>query len=537
MDDKQTKSVDGKDDVAYLTRDMSSDAESPIDIIPDVKHANRDAAGGDSDEREGTLWENIQRNRPACFWALFISLCLVMEGYDLGATNSFFGLDEYKQKFGQLNSDGTKSVSAVWQTGVSNASYSGQFIGLCIGGYLVEKIGYRRVSMGGMAWISAVWFIVFFAPSIVVVAVGEGLIGMGLGIFQSLTTAYASEILPVSLRGYLTSWSCAGWGIGLILAATIVRGGLDIEGTWAYKMPWVLVWVWPPILGLGCYFAPESPWWLSRKGRDEDAKRSLARLNTGPADEARIERSLALIKYTNMLEEEEVKGTTFLDCFRGVNLRRTELCALVFCIQIWSGAPMNSFAVVFLQQAGVDERRSFDFGVGINAMFLVGTLLSWTYLSRLGRKTIYLIGLTIMAVIALLVGVLGVVPHSDAVALGAGALCTIGPLCYTIIAEIASTRLRAKTIALARAAYTLSNIITNILQPRMISESAWGWGAKCGWFWFGFCILTIIYTYFRIPETKDRSYAEIDILFNNKVSARKFKSTKLDAFALSKDHH
>jgi SP family general alpha glucoside:H+ symporter-like MFS transporter len=207
---------------------------------------------------------------------------------------------------------------------------------------------------------------------------------------------------------------------------------------------------------------------------------------------------------------------------------------------------MNAFAVVFLQQAGVDERRSFDFGVGINAMFLVGTLISWTYLSHLGRKTIYLIGLTIMAVIALLVGVLGVVPESDGVAVGVGALliiqtfvfsCTIGPLCYTIIAEVASTRLRAKTIALARAAYTLSNIITNILQPRMISSSAWGWGAKCGWFWFGFCVLTILYCYFRVPETKGRSYAEIDILFNNKVSARKFKSTKLDAFALSKDHH
>lgn len=70
MDDKQTKSVDGKDDVVCLTRDMSSDAERPVDIIPDVKSANHDAAGGDSDEREGTLWENIQRNRPACLWAL-----------------------------------------------------------------------------------------------------------------------------------------------------------------------------------------------------------------------------------------------------------------------------------------------------------------------------------------------------------------------------------------------------------------------------------------------------------------------------------
>lgn len=70
MDDKQSKTVEGKDDVAYLTRDMSSDVEQPNALVADAEHANHDAAGGDSDEREGSLWENVQRNKPACLWAL-----------------------------------------------------------------------------------------------------------------------------------------------------------------------------------------------------------------------------------------------------------------------------------------------------------------------------------------------------------------------------------------------------------------------------------------------------------------------------------
>lgn len=48
----------------------------------------------------------------------------------------------------------------------------------------------------------------------------------------------------------------------------------------AYRIPFGIQWMWPPILILGVYFAPESPWWLIRKGRVEEAKLSSLRLTT-----------------------------------------------------------------------------------------------------------------------------------------------------------------------------------------------------------------------------------------------------------------
>lgn len=50
-------------------------------------------------------------------------------------------------------------------------------------------------------------------------------------------------------------------------------------------------------------------------------------------------------------------------------------------------------------------------------------------------------------------------------------------------------------------------------------------------FWAGACFLLLVWTYFRLPEPKDRTYGELDVLFEHGVSARKFASTRVDQFA------
>lgn len=65
----------------------------------------------------------------------------------------------------------------------------------------------------------------------------------------------------------------------------------------------------------------------------------------------------------------------------------------------------------------------------------------------------------------------------------------------------------------------------------MLNPGAWNWGNYAGFFWAGICFCCIIYTYFRLPEPSGRSFAELDLLFERHVSARKFKSTKVDVFA------
>ena len=65
----------------------------------------------------------------------------------------------------------------------------------------------------------------------------------------------------------------------------------------------------------------------------------------------------------------------------------------------------------------------------------------------------------------------------------------------------------------------------------MLNPAAWNWGAKTGFFWAGVGGLCSIWAYFRVPEPKGRSYAEMDMLFEAGVSARKFKETDVASFA------
>lgn len=81
-------------------------------------------------------------------------------------------------------------------------------------------------------------------------------------------------------------------------------------------------------------------------------------------------------------------------------------------------------------------------------------------------------------------------------------MITTGPVCYPIVAETPSGRLRYKTIVIGRITYNLTGIFSNSVTPRMISVGAWNWGAKAGFFYAGTNLLCLIWCIFRLPETK-----------------------------------
>lgn len=93
---------------------------------------------------------------------------------------------------------------------------------------------------------------------------------------------------------------------------------------------------------------------------------------------------------------------------------------------------------------------------------------------------------------------------------------------YTIAAEIPASRLRARTVATGRAFYQINYAVTNQLSPRMVSKTAWNWRMKTAFFWLGGNVVAFVWTFFRLPETRGVSFAEMEILFANRIPARKW---------------
>ena len=536
---------DGNSGAVVVDKDKVNDIQAQVEQ-KGVKFINlvEDAKVADEDQHVdlGVLTA-FRTHWKAALWSMAISTCLVMEGYDLVIINSFYGQRYFKNKFGELDpATGNKIITAPWQTGLSNSALCGEIIGLGINGWASERFGYRRTLMAALAGMFCTIFAPVFAPSLPVLALGEVLQGIPWGMFQTLTTAFAVEICPQTLRHYLTTYVCFCWGLGIFLSSVVVRATLNMTGEWSWRLPFVLQWVWPVPLFLCAYYVPESPWWLVRKGRFEDAKDSLRRLATKKTySEKSFEQTVAMMVHTSALEKAETKGASWLDCFRGINLRRTEIVCVTWAFQWLCGNPLMSYSVVFYQRAGISETNAFNLNIVMNTTYMIGTVISWKLMDHIGRRTIYTSGGVISCLVLALIGGLGFGPSSNtSISWAIGSLliafaffynCTIGPVCYSIVSEIPSGRLRAKSIVLARLTYNLTGLVTNTLTPRMLSPDAWNWGAKGALLYLGTCALVTLWCFFRLPETRHRSFGEVELLFEKRISARKFSSIEVNQFA------
>jgi hypothetical protein len=125
------------------------------------------------------------------------------------------------------------------------------------------------------------------------------------------------------------------------------------ESNWSYRIPFALQWIFPIPIFVAVYFAPESPWWLIRQNRFVDAKKSLRRLRTKPKTQsdalfdAKIDGMLETMIQTNEHEQEMQSGTSYKDCFKGVDRRRTEITCMVWIIQTLCGGTFMGFSTYF----------------------------------------------------------------------------------------------------------------------------------------------------------------------------------------------
>lgn len=245
-----------------------------------------------------------------------------------------------------------------------------------------------------------------------------------------------------------------------------------------------------------------------------------------------------MIEHTNEMEKRAKEGTTYMDLFRGVDLRRTEIVVGIWTVQTLGGQNLMGYFSYFLVQAGLDPSNSFSLSMANSALGIVGTAGSWFIMTRVGRRKIHFSGLCAQFTLLIIAGSLSFANSNASVWAIGGILIlftfvydfAVGPVTYSLVSELSSTRLKAKTIVLARAAYNASNIFVNVMTNYQLSSTAWNWGARSAFFWAGSCLLSCIWVYFRLPEPKGRTYAELDMLFEQRVPARKFAETHVDPF-------
>ncbi|KAL5042400.1 hypothetical protein BDW71DRAFT_216998 [Aspergillus fruticulosus] len=500
--------------------------------------STKEAQAANAAEHSMTVRQALRVYPWAVIWSLAISMSIIMEGYDTNLIGNFYAYPGFKEQFGQQYAH-RYEVPEKWQSALGAGGNAGCIIGAFLNGYLVKHYGFKKVFMGGLLCMCGFIFVSFFGKSVGVQVAGQVLCGIPWGMFATIGPAYSSELLPMALRSYLTAYTNMCFAIGQFISMGVLQSLLNRPDEWSYRIPYAVQWIWPaPLFGIAI-FMPESPWWQVRHGQYAAAEKTVQGLMAkSKKNDAR--QVVAMMIHTDNIESEIEAGSSYLDCLKGPNLRRTEIACVTFAGQVLSGSQFAYSGTYFFEQAGMSADDSYKLALGGTAIAFIGTVLSWFLMKGFGRRSMYLGGTTMMCIYLFIIGILDLVRERAGVKWAQSSLCVIwlftyslsvGPLGWSIAPEVSSTRLRSKTIVLARNTYYIAIVVANVMEPYFMNPTAWNWRGKTGFFWFGTGFATLVWGFFRLTETKGRTFEELDIMFAAKVPTRRFKMYHVDAYA------
>jgi len=258
---------------------------------------------------------------------------------------------------------------------------------------------------------------------------------------------------------------------------------------------------------------PESPRWLIKKERDQDAARALSRLISLPSDHPEIQAELDEIR-ASFQHEKQLGESSYLDCFRPANkiLFRT---LTGIALQAWQQLTGINFIIyygtAFFKNSGISN--PFLITIAINIINVFATIPGMWNVEKLGRRRSLLIGAIGMCICEFLVAIVGVmIPTGNAAGQKVliAFVCiyiaffasTWGPIAWVVTGEIYPLNIRAKAMSLSIASNWLWNFAIGYATPYLVNKEPGSadLGVKTFFIWGTTCAGCFVFTYFCIPE-------------------------------------
>ncbi|KAJ5929471.1 hypothetical protein N7454_006421 [Penicillium verhagenii] len=349
--------------------------------------------------------------------------------------------------------------------------------------------------------------------------------GIGIGQLLASSIVYGSECVVASKRGLLLGIYNIGLAMGNVTAAAVCAGSATLSPTnnWQWKMPIICQIPLGIILGLGVMLFPESPRWLLLKGKDEQARKSFATFQHLDPDSAAITTQLNEVQKHLDFEKTLDASTSWLEIYRGVNLRRTAVSALILVGLAITGVQfVGPFAALFLSGLGIDNPYLINVIVGL--CIFAGAFIGPVVLDYGGRRFAMLYGYAAMAACMLILSAVSTAlgqfaPTSQNVVVVF--LCIwafvfggfIGPSVWLASAEMHSVRMRTYGQANTTFLYEIFSFGATFWTPYMLNVNYGNMGSDVGYFYFGVTVAVLILVFLFVPETSRLTLEQIDDCF------------------------
>ncbi|OKL60827.1 hypothetical protein UA08_03813 [Talaromyces atroroseus] len=360
-----------------------------------------------------------------------------------------------------------------------------------------------------------------------------------LGMQLAVIPTFLAEIAPAHLRGgtgalYWLSIKCGG-----LLVTGIVRATSRDKGDIAWQLPIGLIMIFPAIVIALVWLIPESPRWLLLTGRHDKALVALTRLrqtreekrNKAPASEE------ILAEFSDLSEAvEDIKSARrqregsrirqFLSIFNRDNLRRTLIVVFLLFFQQSTGQSFASqYGTLFVE--ALNTINPFSVTLGTNAVDIGGILFCILLADRLGRRPVLITSAFVQTVALFTMGGLGTADpstSSDSVSIKAGIVAMLllfsfgwsfgyAPLAYVVAAEIPSPYLREYTLNVGYTVKLVMEFVVSFTYPYLEDADKANLGGKLGFIYGSVAFLSLVFSIFFVPETKNLELEEMDEVF------------------------
>jgi MFS transporter, SP family, arabinose:H+ symporter len=436
--------------------------------------------------------------KKTAFYVIAITVVAAIGGLIFGFDTAIVaGATRYMKEQFSLN-----SLQEGWAVSVV---LIGCMFGAGLAGPVSDRIGRRRFML-----ISAVLFFVSAIGCAIPRTITQFVIfrfvgGLGIGSAAVLSPLYIAEISPARIRGALVSVNQMAIVTGILLAYFInwVFAGSG-PSNWRYMYATGAI---PSVLFfLLLLRVPESPRWLVKRGREDEAGRVLTRVGT--AEAAALE--LRDIKETLALE----KGS-FGELFQP-GFRRPLFVAIVLAVfqQITGINAILYYAPRIFESAGFARMSAIGQSTIIGFTNMLFTVVAIVLADRVGRRPLLLIATGGMGFSLVLLGAAfkyQFLPPSALlfiillyIAFFASAM---GPLVWVVMAEIFPIRMRGAAMGLATLILWFADFVVTLTFP-VISDKLNASAAF--WIYAVMCAFDLVFMIFYLPETKGKTLEEIE---------------------------
>jgi MFS transporter, SP family, sugar:H+ symporter len=409
-----------------------------------------------------------------------------MSGLDLGSISELQAMPGFLAIYGYIDPTATfgYGISSSVQQLISSLMSLGAVLGCAIAGPMSRYIG-RRWSLAVAIGFNQLGTVLMIACSnIGGLYAGRLIIGIANGLFDVFPQLYIHECAPSHIRGPLLGMFNVLVSIGLLIGSIVDNYTFAITGKASYQIPLGLFFIVPSILFFALPFMPESPRWLLEYRTGADARKALVRLRNSQTDTHVIDAELEEIKQALDNEKQLIQGVRVFDMFKGTNLRRTLLSIALLLALCGSGSLFFLiYGTYFFAIAGQTE--AFQESVGMTAAGLAGTLFSMWLITKIGRRTIFMVGYIAQGICMLVVAVTWTVDATSAVSGRVMVAFSIlylvfyntcsAPYLYLAAGEIPTQRLRSYTLGISIGFAFFGNWLVSFTAPYFLNPTQLNW--------------------------------------------------------------